>query len=123
MSRPSSFGHGRWIVSLALAGSLAVAVALPAPASAGRYEAARLGSFLGAMKHCEERYDEKERRYRRARLRAARELDDMSKRERARAYHALEQSFDRGRFMGNRLDRNECRSLLRASEWRHFSGD
>jgi len=100
-----------------------MALALPAPAAAGRYEAARLGSFLGAMKYCEERYDERERRYRRARLRAARELDDMTRRERARTYHALEQSFERGRFMGNRLDREGCRSLLRASEWRHFSGD
>ena len=103
--------------------AIAVLASLPFAAIASRYEAARLGAFLGAMKYCEDRYDEQERRYQRARIRAARELEDMSRGERAQAFRSRERAYERGQFFGDRLDRGGCRSLLRASEWRHFYGD
>lgn len=105
----------------AILGTLALAPPLHSNATAGRYEAARLGAFLGAMKYCEDRYEERERRYHRARIRAARELEDMSRGERAQAMRSRERAYDRGQFLGERLDRAGCRGLLRASEWRHFS--
>lgn len=106
---------------VALACALLSVQPLPANAQRYRYEATRLGAFLGAMKYCEERYGESERRYRHARLRAAREMDDMDRGERHRVIRARERAYERGQFMGNHLDRGECRGLLRASEWRAFS--
>lgn len=87
-------------------------------------DAARLGSFAGAMKFCEERFDERgERRYRWARMRAYSEIDRMDRDQRLRAASARRRAYERGTFLGNPLDREECRGLLRMSEWRRYSRD
>lgn len=107
-------------VGVVLAGVL-TALVLAAPVHAASPQ--RLGSFAGAMKYCSDRYEEKEWSYKRARQRVAREVDDMSRRERRRAIEAGDQAYHSGRFMGKRLNRYECRSLLRQSEWRRFYRD
>ncbi len=81
---------------------------------------ARIGAFSGAMRYCEQRYDEKERRYRWARINAADEVSRMNRDDRLRALAASRISFENGRYLGNRLNRNECRALLSMSEWRRF---
>ena len=113
----------RGLAAMVLACTVLLVHPLSANAQRYRYEATRLGAFLGAMKYCEERYGESERRYRHARLRAAKEMDDMDRGERHRVIRARERAYERGQFMGNRLDRGECRGLLRASEWSAFSND
>lgn len=80
----------------------------------------RLGAFMGAMRYCEDRYEEREGRYRLTRLRVAKEVNRMSSDERLRALAASRISEERGTFLGNRLDKRECRALLSMSEWKRF---
>jgi hypothetical protein len=80
----------------------------------------RLGAFSGAMRFCEERYGGSERRFRFARLRVAGAVDDMDGREKFRALAARDIAYERGQFMGNKLDATECKALLRLSEWKAF---
>jgi hypothetical protein len=47
----------------------------------------------------------------------------MSRREKERALDARDSAYERGRFLGRRLDREECRSLLRQSEWQRYRDD
>ncbi|WP_028454232.1 hypothetical protein [Chitinilyticum litopenaei] len=105
-----------WLCALLATGLLLTAEA----AFAERTEARRLGAFAGAMKYCAERYDEKEGRYFWARQRVAREVDGMSGKNKLRAIAAGDHAFRTGRFLGDRLDRSECRTLLGMSEWRRF---
>ena len=81
---------------------------------------ARIGAFFGAMKYCEARFDEREGRYRLARLRAAREVSEMDSDDKTRALIASRSAENNGRYLGNRLDRDECRALLSLSEWKRF---
>ncbi|WP_028452376.1 hypothetical protein [Chitinilyticum aquatile] len=106
-----------------LATLAALLLLLAEPASALVRDAHRLGAFAGAMKYCAERYDEKEGRYGWARLRVAREVDGMSGSNKLRALTARDFAYQRGAFLGNRLDRGECRALLRMSEWKRFYRD
>ena len=83
----------------------------------------RIGAFAGAMRWCQERLPGPDARYRRARLRAAQELEGMDRRERARAVAGRDRAFENGRFLGERLDRRSCDRLVRASEWSRYAGD
>lgn len=85
-------------------------------------EPERIGAFAGAMRYCDERIPGSDRRYRRARLGAAREVDGMRRHEQRRALAARDRAYSRGRFLGERLDRRSCQRLLRASEWHRFGG-
>ncbi|MGL4995589.1 MAG: hypothetical protein ACRC6G_05405 [Deefgea sp.] len=85
-----------------------------------RQDARRIGAFSGAMKYCAEHDDGREGRYKMARLRVFREVDDMSSRRKLDALAARNMAYDRGRYLGRRLDRNHCRQLVKLSEWRRF---
>lgn len=85
-----------------------------------RQDARRIGAFSGAMKYCAEHDDGREGRYKMARLRVFREVDDMSSRRKLDALAARNMSYDRGRYLGRRLDRNHCRQLVKLSEWNRF---
>lgn len=102
--------------------ALAVSMLISGTGASAREEntAYRLGAFSGAMKYCEERYDEKSVRYGLARLRVAGEVDGLSGKEKLVALTARDRAYGRGQFLGNRLDRNECRALLKMGEWRRF---
>jgi hypothetical protein len=91
-----------------------------APAQALAAEATRLGAFAGAMRWCEDRYDDKVRRYRAARYRAGAEIDGMNRLERSEVIRARDSAYRRGAFFSQRLDRRACDDLLRASEWSRF---
>lgn len=80
----------------------------------------RLGSFAGAMKYCENEDGAQSNRYRDARRRVAKEVDGMSRQEKSRALEARDRSYNNGRFMGKRLNQQECRSLVRQSDWNRF---
>ncbi len=108
---------------LPLVAGLLVGLSGLAAAKEDSYSPRRLGAFSGALKYCEDKYDEKESRYQRVRMRIAREVDDMSRRDKERAIEARDKTYERGRFMGKRLDREECRSLLRQSEWQRYRDD
>lgn len=82
----------------------------------------RVGAFAGAMRYCDERVPGSDMRYRRARLRAASEVDGMRRHEQRRALAARDRAYARGRFLGERLDGGACRRLLRGSEWHRFGG-
>ncbi|WP_068638169.1 hypothetical protein [Thauera butanivorans] len=111
--------HYRMVASLLL-----MAFAMPASVLADdRNPAYRLGAFSGAMKYCEERYDEKSVRYGLARLRVAKEVDNFSGKEKLVALTGRDRAYNRGQFLGNRLNRNECRALLRMGEWKRFFAD
>lgn len=84
------------------------------------YSPRRLGAFSGAMKYCSEKHDEREAGYRRARLKVAREVAEMSRRNKEIATRAGDTAYDTGRFLGKRLGIRECRSLLRESEWHRY---
>lgn len=84
-------------------------------------EPTRLGSFLGAMRYCEDRYGEKERRYRRARLRVVEALDGMDRSARFRVLSARDRAYRQGQFLGEPLDNQACRNLLKLSEWKAFT--
>lgn len=105
--------------------SFAIACATVAPLVHARdplvSDPTRLGAFMGAMRYCEDRYDEREGRYRLTRLRVAKEINRMSSDERLRALAASRISEERGTFLGNRLDKRECRALLSMSEWKRFA--
>ncbi len=105
---------------------IGVALLTSSPAGAqgsGRWvgDATRLGAFSGAMRYCEERYGGSERRYRMARLRVADAVSDMEPRDKRRAIGARNRAYEGGHVLGNRLDANECRALLRMSEWKAWS--
>lgn len=85
-----------------------------------RQDAHRIGAFAGAMKYCIEHDDGREGRYKMARLRAFKEVDDMSSRRKIDAIAARDLAYNRGRYLGRKLDRNHCRQLVGASEWRRF---
>lgn len=85
-----------------------------------RQDAHRIGAFAGAMKYCAEHDDGREGRYKMARLRAFKEVDDMSSRRKLDAIAARNLAYERGRYLGRRLDRTHCRQLVKASEWRRF---
>lgn len=88
--------------------------------AASRQDAHRIGAFAGAMKYCAEHEDRREGRYKLARLRAFKEVDDMSSKRKLDALAARNIAYERGRYLGRRLDSNHCRQLLKASEWRRF---
>ncbi|MGL4603264.1 MAG: hypothetical protein ACRCU9_03870 [Iodobacter sp.] len=97
------------------------AILLSSPAWAdSRQDAHRIGAFAGAMKYCIENDNNREGRYKMARLRAFKEVDDMSSRRKLDAIAARNLAYDRGRYLGRRLDNNHCRQLVKASEWRRF---
>lgn len=102
---------------------LAACLCLPALSSAQEYSPERLGGFAGAMRYCEEKLPGSNARYRRVRLGVAREVDAMSRREQRRAIAARDRAYERGRFLGERLDRGSCPRLLRAAEWHRFAGN
>ncbi len=111
---------------LAVLGVLAVAagagLATAGPAAAQWVsEPTRLGSFAGAMRHCEERHSGSDRRYHRARLRVAEALDRMDRSERLRALAARDRAYERGQFLGEPLNDRACRELLKLSEWKAFT--
>ncbi|QLI81110.1 hypothetical protein HZU75_05945 [Chitinibacter fontanus] len=85
-----------------------------------RRDAQRVGAFAGAMKYCAEHDTGREGRYKLARYRAFKEVNEMSSRRKLDALAARNFAYDRGRYWGRRLDRNHCRQLLGASEWRRF---
>jgi hypothetical protein len=85
-----------------------------------RQDAHRIGAFAGAMKYCAEHDDGREGRYKMARLRAFKEVDGMSSKRKIDAVIARDLAYDRGRYLGRKLDRNHCRQLVKASEWRRF---
>ena len=105
---------------LPLLSGVMICLSGPVVAKEDGYSPRRLGAFSGAMKYCEDKYDEKGSRYQRVRMRIAREVDDMSRRNKERALDARDDAYERGRFLGKRLDREECRSLLRQSEWQRY---
>lgn len=80
----------------------------------------KLGAFTGAMKYCEEKYED-EGRYKWARLRAAEEFRNMSSSEKLSYGLGRDNANRKGQYLGNKLDGNECRSLLKLSEWKRFS--
>ncbi|WP_373974243.1 hypothetical protein NT239_11420 [Chitinibacter sp. SCUT-21] len=85
-----------------------------------RQDAHRIGAFAGAMKYCAEHEDRREGRYKLARLSAFKEVDAMSSKRKLDAIAARNIAYDRGRYLGRRLDSNHCRQLVKASEWRRF---
>lgn len=85
-----------------------------------RQDARRIGAFSGAMKYCAEHDDGREGRYKMARFRAFKEVDQMSSRRKIDAISARNLTYQRGRYLGRRLDRTHCRQLVAASEWRRF---
>lgn len=85
-----------------------------------RQDAHRIGAFAGAMKYCAEHEDSREGRYKLARLSAFKEVDGMSSKRKLDAIAARNIAYDRGRYLGRRLDSNHCRQLVKASEWRRF---
>jgi hypothetical protein len=95
----------------------------PAPSHAQEFSPERLGAFAGAMRYCEEKLPSPNARYRRARLGVAREVEQMSRHEKRRAIAARDRAYERGRFLGERLDRGSCPRLLRAAEWHRFAGN
>jgi len=106
------------------AASLSLLVFAAAPAQAKLvHDAHRLGAFAGAMKYCAERYDEKEGRFKLARLSVIREVDDMRGKDKVKAITARDFAYERGQFLGNKLSRNECRGLLKMSEFKRFFRD
>ena len=102
---------------------LAACLCLPALSFAQEYSPERLGAFAGAMRYCEETLPGSNSSYRRARLGAAQEVGSMSRHERRRAVAARDRAYERGRFLGDRLDRRSCPRLLRAAEWHRFAGN
>lgn len=84
---------------------------------------AKIGAFSGAMRYCEDRYEGREGRYRWARLKSAEAISDMRGYERSRALVASMHSYEEGRYLGSKLDRTECRGLLKLSEWKQFFRD
>lgn len=110
-------------MTLPLVSGVLICLSGTVPATEDGYSPRRLGAFSGAMKHCEERHDEKGSRYQRVRMRIAREVDGMSRRDKERALDARDSAYERGRFLGKRLDRDACRSLLRQSEWQRYRDD
>jgi hypothetical protein len=105
-----------------LANFVLMSLILSAPAASAS-SPERVGAFAGAMRYCQERLPGPDTRYRRARLRAARELEEMSRRERSRAFSARDRAFQNGHFLGERLNRRSCDRLVRASEWSRFDRD
>lgn len=112
-------GHARRVILLALLCS--VLQPSPALAQRGSSDAVRLGSFAGAMRFCEERFGGSERRYRMARLRVAGVISDMDSRDKYRALAARDRAYERGQFLGEKLDRQKCNSLLKLSEWQAYT--
>ncbi|MEG2042243.1 MAG: hypothetical protein RR068_14195, partial [Hafnia sp.] len=93
-----------------------------APARADLFsEAHKLGAFSGAMKFCEKEFETKEGRYRLARLRVAKEVSDMSGKNKTKALLASDNAERKGIYLGNKLSKRECESLLKAGEWKRFS--
>ncbi|MCT7947986.1 hypothetical protein Q4Q54_17670 [Shewanella sp. SP2S2-4] len=80
----------------------------------------KLGAFTGAMKYCEEKYED-DGRYKWARLRAADEFRKMSSSEKLSYALGRDNANRKGQYLGDKLDKNECRSLLKLSEWKRFS--
>jgi hypothetical protein len=110
------------LMSSLLVAAVACLTALGRPAVAQLVsEPTRLGSFAGAMRHCEERHGGSERRYRHARLRVAEALDGMDRSDRFRALAARDRAYERGQFLGEPLDSRSCRELLKLSEWKAFT--
>lgn len=79
----------------------------------------RLGAFAGAMKYCEDEFDNSDR-YRWARLRAADEFKDMSSAEKISFSLGRDNAIRNGRYFGKKLDKKQCGSLLNLSEWKRF---
>ena len=79
----------------------------------------KLGAFSGAMKYCEDKFDDTER-YKWARLRAAEEFKDMSGAEKFSYGLGRDNANRKGQYFGKKLDKNECRTLLHLSEWKRF---
>jgi hypothetical protein len=109
---------------LCLSSAIAAVSIAAAPGSAAAQafaaEATRVGAFAGAMRWCEEHYDDKDYRYRAARRRAGAEIDGMNRLERSEVMRARDSAYRRGAFFGEKLDRRSCYDLLRASEWARF---
>lgn len=109
----------------ATAGALLLAGVSVSPAAHGRDrvvgDPARVGAFMGAMHYCEDRFDEREGRYRLARLNSLREIEDMDGDDRVKALAASRISKERGSFFGDELNRHECRRLLSLGEWKRFT--
>lgn len=83
-------------------------------------QAFRLGAFSGAMNYCADRYDDRQHRYRWARLRVAEEVSSMGRIDRFRALAARDKVLERGKFFGTTLNSQSCKRLLRAGEWQRF---
>ena len=83
-------------------------------------EASRLGAFSGAMQYCADEHGGSDRRFQRARRRAASEVSDMSKSEQRKAIAARDRARERGQFLGKKLDERQCGELLRMSEWKRY---
>ncbi|MGL6070309.1 hypothetical protein [Craterilacuibacter sp.] len=112
------------VLRLISAVSLSLLVLSAAPAQAKLVnDAHRLGAFAGAMKFCAERYDEKEGRFKLARLSVVRLVDDMRGKDKIKAITARDFAYERGQFLGNKLSRKECRGLLKMSEFKRFVRD
>ncbi len=80
----------------------------------------RLGAFSGAMKYCEARYLDDSKRYQIARLRVAKEVDGMASADKLAALGSSKRAYESGKFLGQKLDKEGCRNLLRASEWSRY---
>ncbi len=98
--------------------TLGLAMTFPAPRVNAQTlsDASRLGAFSGAMQYCADKHGGADRRYQRARRRAASEVSDMGKSDRRKAIAAR----DRGQFLGKQLDEKQCGELLRMSEWKRY---
>lgn len=83
-------------------------------------QAFRLGAFAGAMNYCGDRYDDRQHRYRWARLRVTEEVSSMRRPDRLRALAARDKTLERGSFFGTTLNSQSCKRLLRAGEWQRF---
>lgn len=86
----------------------------------GSHSPEQLGGFSGAMQYCDSLTPGTQRRFVRARLNAAREVDRMRPSEKARAIRSRDRVLQRGQYAGQRLDQRSCERLVRAAEWRRF---
>lgn len=54
-------------------------------------------------------------------VRVVREVSEMSGKNKTKALLASDNAERKGTYLGNRLSRKECESLLKMGEWKRFS--
>lgn len=84
-------------------------------------DAHKLGAFTGAMKYCEDEYGRDEGRYKISRMKAWSVVQDMSGPDKMKAILGRDSAYRDGRYLGNHLNSRECKSLLRAGEWKNLT--